>query len=195
MDDGLGAAPQATGSIAALDALETPQGPVEAALRRSAILADMRRLSPEDPRVRAVFDTDALVAEDQRTGIVVTASMVRARADVFDRLLMLLGRPVLTRGQRSWLAVRIANAFEVLSPAAQLEWSMGEVRRAEIDRMMGQRSDDDLSALASQLDAIVDAADLWAGARALAIAARVATGKTTPAVADPLEPMAELAAA
>lgn len=184
--------PRGRGGESAADGIlsvDRPDDTVEAARKRSAVLADLRRDAPKDPRVQSVFEADPIVAEDPSSAIVVTSRMLRARTDVFDAVLVMLGRPVLTRAARSWMAVHLSNAFEVLTPEAQGEWALSEMRLEETKSFLGSRAQGELNALGKQVEAIMDARDLWDAARAFSIAAHmsVGDGKGSALIPDLLE--------
>lgn len=166
-----------------------PEDPIEAAQKRSSVLSDLRRDAPKDPRVKSVFEADPIVAEDPSTATVVTSRMLRARQDVFDAVLTMLGKPLLTRASRSWMAVHLTNAFTSLSEAAQKEWALSEMRLEETAAFLGSRNQMELNALGEQIAAILEARDLWDAARAFSIAAHmgVGSGKGSAQIPDLLE--------
>lgn len=168
---------------------ERPENPIDAANTRASVLADLRRDAPEDPRTVSVFEADPIVAEDPSTATVVTSRMLRARGDVFDAVLKLVGRPALTRSARSWMAVHLSNAFTVLSEAAQKEWALSEMRMEETRAFLDRRPQTELDILAEQIGAIIEKRDIWDAARAFSIAAHIGIGDSTKSarLADLLE--------
>lgn len=166
-----------------------PSDPIEAAQKRASILADLRQSAPRDPRVQAVFDADPIVAEDPANGNLVTQAMLTARGDVFDAVLTMLGRSILTRAMRSRLAVTLKSAYPMLDDDAQVEWALSEVRLEETKAFLGSRPQSDLNALGRQIEAIFKQDDLWTAARAFSMAAHLGVGQArgSAALADLLE--------
>lgn len=161
------------------DALSQPRpaDPIEAAQKRSSVLADLHHRSPRDPRVQSVFESDPIIAEDPANGNLVTQAMLSARADVFDAVLTMLGRPVLTRAARSRLRVTLKSAFTMLSDDAQVEWALSEVRLEETKAFLEGRAQKELNTLGHQMQMIFDRSDLWAAGRAFSMAAHLAVGR------------------
>lgn len=171
-----------------------PANPVEAAQKRASILADLNRDAPNDPRVQSVFDADPIVVEDPRNGNLVTRQMLKARLDLFDAVLVLLGRDPLSRYARSRVAIMLKTTYALLDDDAQVEWALSEVRYEEVKVFISVRSQADLELLGKQLAVQMDREDLWAAARTFSMAAHLSVGESrrSSALADLLE-MREIA--
>ena len=169
--------------------LSRPSNPIEAAQKRASILADLNRDAPNDPRVQSVFDADPIVAEDPSNGNLVTRQMLNARLDLFDALLVLLGREPLSRYARSRVAIMLKTTYALLDDGAQVEWALSEVRYEEVKLFIDARSQADLELLSKQLASQMDREDLWAAARTFSMAAHLSVGETrgSTALADLLE--------
>lgn len=166
-----------------------PSDPIQAAQKRASVLADLNSNAPRDPRVLSVFEADPIVAEDPANGNLVTQSMLRARGDVFDAVLIMLGRPTLSRTARSRLALTLKNAYPMLSDDAQVEWALSEVRLEETKSFFDTRPAADHNAVGRQVQATIERHDLWAAARAFSMAAHLMVGASSgsAALADLLE--------
>lgn len=166
-----------------------PANPIEAAQKRASILADLNREAPNDPRVKSVFETDPIIAEDPSNGNLVTRQMLAARLDLFDAVLTLLGRELLSRYARSRASITLKTAYALLEDDAQVEWALSEVRWEEVKAFIGTRPQADLELLGKQLTVQMDREDLWAAARTFSMAAHLSVGqsKGSAALADLLE--------
>ena len=166
-----------------------PSDPLMAAQKRASILPDLNREAPNDPRVRAVFETDPIIAEDPSNGNLVTRQMLDARLDLLDAALALLGKTPLSRFARSRMAITLKTAYPLLDNEAQVEWALSEVRLEEINAFIDQRSEADLGLLGKQLAVQFDREDLWAAARTFSMAAHLSVSQTdrSTALADLLE--------
>ncbi len=166
-----------------------PSNPIEAAQKRANILADLNREAPNDPRVQSVFETDPIVAEDPSNGNLVTRQMLNARLDLFDALLVLLGKATLSRFARSRTAITLKVAYALLDEDTQVEWALSEVRFEEVKAFINERSEADLSLLGKQLAVQYEREDLWATARTFSMAAHLSVGQSrgSAALADLLE--------
>ncbi len=149
--------------------------PVEAAAQRAAILTDLHRHAPRDPRTVSVFEEGPIVALDSGSGNIVTRSMLTARLALFDTVLILLDRPPLSNAVRSTVPLTLKQAFPSLSEDAQAEWALSEVRRAEAALFLDQSTKADLNALTRQLAVTLDERYLWTAARAFTMVVHIST--------------------